>query len=208
MHTILINGSPRAKGNTRLALDTMAVELEKQGISTEIIHIGKEALRGCIACNYCKTSPDHHCVFKDDILNEVADKLRKADGMIFGAPTYYAGIAGTMKCFMDRLFYTSSDYFRFKVASSVAVVRRTGGLDTLHQLQNFLALGETITPTSQYWMVGYGMDRGELEQDIEGMQTIKKNAKAFAWVLKATEAGKKNIPLPENEEHQFMNFIH
>lgn len=207
MRVILINGSPRPAGNTRLALDTMAAELQSEGIETELVQVGNQAIHGCIACGYCRTSADHRCVFKDDLVNETAQKLREADGFILGAPTYYAGIAGAMKCFLDRVFYTSSSYFRFKVASGVAVVRRCGGLDTLHQLNNFLGLGETITPPSQYWLVGYGMDKGELAQDAEGMQTLRKHARAFAWLLKAVDAGKKTIPLPPDEEKTFTNFI-
>lgn len=207
MRVVLINGSPRAEGNTKLALDTMANIFEKEGIETEIIQVGGKPIHGCIACGYCGRSPDNRCVFKDDLVNETAEKMREADGFIIASPTYYAGIAGAMKCFLDRVFYTSSTYFRYKVASAVAVVRRTGGLDTLHQLQNFLALSETITPPSQYWMVGYGTDKGELAQDDEGMQTIRKQADAFAWLLKVVEQGKKSVPLPPNEERIFTNFI-
>lgn len=208
MHVVLINGSPRAKGNTRLALDTIADELEREGIETEIIHVGGEPIHGCIACGYCGRSENHRCVFKDDLVNDTAEKMRQADGFILGSPTYYAGIAGSMKCFLDRVFYTSSSYFSYKVASAVAVVRRTGGLDTLHQLHNYLGLAETVMPSSQYWTVGYGMDKGELEQDGEGMQTIRKHAKAFAWLLKVVDAGKQSIPLPPKEDHLFTNFIH
>lgn len=207
MHVVLINGSPRAAGNTRLALDTMAEELKQEGIETEIVHVGGQLIHGCIACGYCETSKDHRCVFKDDPVNETAEKLRQADGFILGAPTYYGGVAGAMKCFLDRVFYTSSGYFSYKVASAVAVVRRTGGQGTLHQLQNYLALGETITPPSQYWTVGYGTDKGELAEDSEGMQTIRKHARAFAWLLKAVDAGKKTVPLPPKEEHIYTNFI-
>lgn len=207
MKVVLINGSPRAAGNTRLALDTMAEIFQKEGIETEIIQVGGEKIHGCIACNYCATSADHRCVFKDDLVNEVAEKLRQADGFVLGSPTYCAGIAGGMKCFLDRVFYTSSSYFRFKVASGVAVVRRCGGLDTLHQLENFLGLGETITPPTQYWTVGYGCEKGELTQDQEGMQTIQKHARAFAWLLKVVDAGKKSIPLPPEEEKMYTNFI-
>ncbi|MFT8887691.1 MAG: flavodoxin family protein [Ethanoligenens sp.] len=207
MRVILINGSPRVSGNTSLALDTMAGELKKEEIETEIVHVGGQLIHGCIACGYCETSKDHHCVFKDDPVNETAEKMRQADGFILGAPTYYAGIAGTMKSFLDRVFYTSSSYFSYKVASAVAVVRRTGGLDTLHQLQNYLALGETVTPSSQYWMVGYGTDKGELAKDGEGMQTIRKHARAFAWLLKVIDSGKQSIPLPPEEDRVITNFI-
>lgn len=207
MHVLLLNGSPRAAGNTRLALDTIASVLHAQGIETETVQAGNQTAHGCIACNYCQTSPGHRCVFKDDIVNATAQKMREADGFIIGSPTYYAGIAGTLKCFLDRVFYTSSSYFRFKVASGVTVVRRCGGLDALQQIQNYLGLGQTVTPPSQYWTVGYGADKGELAQDEEGMQTLRKHAAAFAWLLKVVDAGKKAHPLPPDEEKLYTNFI-
>lgn len=207
MKIILINGSPRKDGNTSKALEVMEEELKKQGIETENIQIGHLKIHGCIGCGYCGTSEDNQCVFKEDIVNETAKKMRKADGFILATPTYYAGIAGTMKSFLDRVFFTSSDYFKYKVATSIAVVRRAGGVDAVHQLNNYLNLAEVIIPPSQYWTVAYGMDKGEVVGDQEGIQTLRKNAKSMAWVLKAIEVGKEKIPMPENEGHTMTNFI-
>ena len=169
MNVIAINGSPRANGNTAMALKAMTDELEQQGIQTETIQIGKLNIRGCIACGHCKTSEGNRCVFADDCVNEIAQKLREADGFILGCPTYYAGIPGTMKSFLDRVFYTSSRYFRLKVATSCAVVRRAGGVDVIHQLNNYLNLAQTVIPPSQYWTIAYGRDKGEVAGDGEGM---------------------------------------
>lgn len=207
MKVIALNGSPHKNGNTYQALRIMADELEKEGIETEIISIGGQNIHGCIACGYCATSENNQCVFKNDCVNEVVAKMKEADGFILGSPTYYAGIAGTMKAFLDRAFYSSSSYFRYKVATSVATVRRAGGVDVMHQLNNYLNLAETILPPSQYWTIGYGAAEGEVQQDGEGLQTLRKNARAMAWLLKVTEEGKKNIPVPQNEEHIFTNFI-
>ncbi len=207
MRVIAINGSPRKGGNTSYALKVMTDELEKQGIETETIQIGQQEIHGCIACGHCSSSEDHLCVFKNDPVNEIAEKMRNADGFILGAPTYYAGIAGTMKAFLDRVFYTSSGYFKYKVATSVTAVRRAGGVDTIHQLNNYLNLAETVIPPSQYWTVGYGTAKGEVEQDGEGIQTLRKNARAMAWLLKVVDAGKDTIPLPEAEARVRTNFI-
>jgi len=133
--------------------------------------------------------------------------MREADGFILGSPTYYAGIAGTMKAFLDRVFFTSSDYFKYKVATSISVVRRAGGVDVVHQLNNYLNLAQTVMPPSQYWTVAYGMDKGEIIQDEEGIQTIRKNARSMAWLLKIIDAGKENIPVPAEEDHVMTNFI-
>lgn len=207
MKVIAINGSPHKNGNTAQALRLMADELEREGIVVEIIQIGHKSIHGCIGCGHCFSSEDHQCVFKDDVLNEVAGKMREADGFILGSPTYYAGIAGTMKSFLDRAFYTSSRYFKYKVATSVAVVRRAGGVDVVHQLNNYLNLAQTVTPPSQYWTVGYGRKEGEVMQDGEGIQTLRKNARAMAWLLKVIDASQGTIPLPIEEERVMTNFI-
>ena len=207
MKVIAINGSPRKDGNTAAALKMMSEELEKENIDVEIIHIGGENIRGCKGCFYCTASENNQCVIKDDPVNEIALKMREADGLILGSPTYYAGISGTMKCFLDRVFFTSSRYFKYKVGTSVAVVRRAGGVDVTHQLDNFLNLSEIITPPSQYWMIGYGREKGEVLQDGEGTQTLRKNARAMAWLLKVVAAGKESVPLPEDEPRVMTNFI-
>jgi multimeric flavodoxin WrbA len=207
MKVIAINGSPRKNGNTDQALKIMTDELEQQRIEVEIIQIGHLDIHGCIHCGYCWTSEGNHCVFKNDIVNETAKKMREADGFILGSPTYYAGIAGTMKAFLDRVFFTSSGYFKYKVATSISVVRRAGGVDVVHQLNNYLNLAQTVMPPSQYWTVAYGMDKGEIIKDEEGIQTIRKNARSMAWLLKIIEAEKENIPAPVEEDHVMTNFI-
>ncbi|WP_338626823.1 flavodoxin family protein [Clostridium baratii] len=207
MKVIAINGSPRKNGNTSQALKIMADELEGQGIEVEIIQIGHLNIRGCIGCGYCRTSEENQCVFKDDIVNDVAKKMREADGFILASPTYYAGIAGTMKAFLDRVFYTSSKYFKYKVTTSISVVRRAGGVDVVHQLNNYLNLAQTVMPPSQYWTIAYGLAKGEVIQDKEGIQTIRKNARSMAWLLNIIDAGKEKIPAPVDEDHVMTNFI-
>lgn len=207
MKVIAINGSPRKNGNTSQALKIMADELEEQGIEVEIIQIGHLNIHGCIGCGYCRTSADNQCVFKDDIVNDIAKKMREADGFILASPTYYAGIAGTMKAFLDRVFYTSSKYFKYKVATSISVVRRAGGVDVVHQLNNYLNLAQTVMPPSQYWTIAYGLAKGEVIQDKEGIQTIRKNARSMAWLLNIIDAGKEKIPAPVDEDHVMTNFI-
>lgn len=207
MKVIAINGSPRVNGNTTLALKVMTDELERQGIETETIQIGNRSIHGCIACGHCAKSEDNRCIFAEDCVNDVAQKMREADGFILGCPTYYAGIPGTMKSFLDRVFYSSTRYFRLKVATSAAVVRRAGGVDVVHQLNNYLNLAQTVIPPSQYWTIAYGRDKGEAEGDAEGMQTLLKNARSMAWLLKLIEAGKDTVPLPENEQRVMTNFI-
>jgi len=207
MKVIGINGSPNKNGNTARALELMADKLRHEGIDTEIIHAGSLLVHGCTGCGYCFKSSLNQCIFKDDAVNDTALKMRDADGLILGSPTYYAGIAGTMKSFLDRVFFTSSRYFRYKVGTSVSAVRRAGGVDTVHQLNNYFNLAEMITVPSQYWTIAYGLNEGEILKDGEGIQTLQKNAMAMAWLLKVIDEGKKNIPLPPESERVFTNFI-
>lgn len=207
MKVIAINGSPRKGGNTSQGLKVMTDELEKQGIEVETIQIGHLDIHGCIGCGYCGSSEGNQCVFKEDIVNELSDKMGEADGFILASPTYYAGIAGTMKAFLDRAFYSRSSRFKYKVATSMVAVRRSGGVDVMHQLNNYLNLAETVLPPSQYWTVAHGLDKGEIMQDEEGIQTLRKNANAMAWLLKLIDAGKETVPFPERERRAFMNFI-
>jgi multimeric flavodoxin WrbA len=207
MKVVAINGSPCAGGNTAQALGWMTDELGRQGIETETVQIGQLAIHGCTGCGYCRTSMENQCVFRDDPVNEVARKMRQADGFILGCPVYYAGIPGAMKCFLDRIFYSSTPYFRFKVATGVAVARRAGGVDVVHQLDNYLNLAQMVIAPSQYWAIAYGRDAGEVAGDGEGEQTLRKNARAMAWLLRLIEAGKGKVPLPEDEKRVMTNFI-
>lgn len=209
MKIIAVNGSPRPNGNTASALKLMAEILEKEGISVEIIQPGRENVRGCTACNQCMKSPDRLCALKSDtIVNESSLKMRAADGIILASPTYYAGIAGGMKSFLDRVFYSSSSFFRLKVGAAVGVTRRAGAVETVQQLTNFLNLAEMVIAPSHYWTIAYGANQDEMLQDAEGVQTLEKCAANMAWLLKLIEAGKGNVPFPENPEKRMRtNFI-
>lgn len=210
MKIIAVNGSPKANGNTALALNIMAAELEKEGILVEHVHIGNKLIHGCIGCAYCFSSQNHMCVFKDDGVNEIILKMRQADGIILGSPTYYGGVAGTMKCFLDRAFYTNSAVgsYKNKVAATVIAVRRAGGVDAHNQLHHYLNLAEMIIAPTQYWAIAYGMAPDEINQDAEGVQTIKRNAQSMAWLMKCLEAGKEKVPSAIREDGRaFTNFI-
>ena len=207
MKVIAINGSPHKNGNTTLFLQLMADELKAEGIDTEIVQVGDKLLHGCIACGHCGSSEDNLCVFKDDLVNETSLKMRAADGIILAAPTYYAGIPGAMKAFLDRVFYSSSRYFSYKVGAVATVVRRAGGVDVVHQLNNYFNLSQTVSPPSQYWTAAYGRAPGEVLQDAEGIQTIRRNARGIAWLLKVIDASKGSIPLPKDEPRAWTHFI-
>ncbi len=209
MRVVGINGSPRKDGNTFLALEEMSNQLKKEGIQVEIVHVGADSIRGCVGCGYCTTSEENLCVFQDDIVNETIQKLREADGIIFGSPTYYAGIAGTMKSFLDRVFFTNSaaQKFKHKIGTSVGIARRAGAVDVVHQLNNYFLLAEMVVPQSQYWNIAFGLKKGEVLEDLEGMQTLRKNASAMAWLLKMKESTEGSVKLPLREDRVATHFI-
>ncbi|MDR1916029.1 MAG: flavodoxin family protein [Synergistaceae bacterium] len=209
MKAVALNGSPHKDGNTAMALAAMADVLRSEGIETEILQIGGQMFRGCVGCGGCHSSDKNMCVFKEDVFADAVLKMREADGIILGAPTYYSGIPGDMKNFLDRAFYSSSSYFKYKVGTVAAITRRAGAVNVASQLMNFFNLAETVTPPSQYWMIAYGMERGEVLKDDEGMQTLRKNARAMAWLIKVIDASRGKIPLPSTTEERrvFTNFI-
>ncbi|MGE5432970.1 MAG: flavodoxin family protein [Syntrophomonadaceae bacterium] len=210
MKVIAVNGSPRADGNTFHALNMVGDELKAGGIDFEILHIGHKTIHGCLGCGKCSKNKDEKCSIKTDDLNDYIQKLKEADGILIGSPVYYSGIAGTMKCFLDRVFYVSGsngNLFRHKVAGAVTAVRRTGGSATLDSLYHYLTYSEMILATANYWNVIHGRNEGEALQDTEGSQIMSVLGKNMAWILKMKEAASCSVTPPEKQKKVSMNFI-
>ncbi|MTI69894.1 MAG: flavodoxin family protein [Firmicutes bacterium] len=210
MKVLAFNGSPNKSGNTYHAIKIVADELKKEDIETEIIHVGKKSIKGCIACGKCSKNKDEKCVITDDKVNEWIQMMKKADGIILGSPVHYSSIAGTMKSFLDRAFLVTSvndGMLRHKVGASVVAVRRSGGLPTFDQLNNYINYSEMVIPTSNYWNVIHGTSPQEALHDEEGKQIMRILGKNMAWLLRILENGKNKIKTPELEEKVFTNFI-
>lgn len=209
MKVVAFNGSPKKEGNTYLAIKIVANELEKEGIEVEIIHVGDKNIRGCLACNMCAKNKNERCAIDDEV-NDWIQKIKNADGVIFASPVHYASIAATMKAFLDRAFYVASSnggLFRHKVGAALVTVRRSGGVTTFNQLNNYLNYAEMLIPTTNYWNVIHGASPGEVMQDEEGIQIMRVLGKNMAWLLKLVENGKGKIDEPEKEPKVFTNFI-
>lgn len=204
MKVVAINGSPKPKGNTYMALKTVCDELEKQGIETEIINVGNMEIKGCIGCGRCK---DKHCIFSGEELRGIFDKIHAADGLMVGSPVYYSGIAGTMKCFLDRLFYSARGSLRLKVGASVVAVRRSGGVATFDQLNHYFLISEMLIAPSFYWNVIHGTAPGEVTQDGEGMCVLRDLANNMAWMLKIKEYSSNELPAPTPMPREYTNFV-
>ena len=210
MKTVAFNGSPNKNGNTYHAIQMVADELEKAGVETEILHVGNKAIRGCLACGQCVKKKNEQCVQVDDEVNEWIQKMKLADGIILGSPVHFSAIGGTMKSFLDRVFYVTgvnNSMLRHKVGAAVVAVRRSGGLPTFNQLNNFLCYAEMLLPTSNYWNVIHGTRPGEATQDEEGRQIMGTLGRNMAWLMKLVEHGKGTIAPPERQSKIYMNFI-
>lgn len=209
MKIVAFNGSPKKEGNTYHAIKMVAEELEKEGLEVEVIHVGNKAIRGCLACNGCVRNQNEKCVIDDEV-NGWIQKMKEADGIIFGSPVHYASVGATMKSFLDRAIYVTSvnkSMLRHKVGAAVVAVRRSGGVPTFDMLNNYINYCEMLMPTSNYWNVIHGTAPGEVEGDEEGKQIMRVLGKNMAWLMKLVEFGKGKIDEPEKEEKVFTNFI-
>ncbi|WP_282035674.1 flavodoxin family protein [Saccharicrinis aurantiacus] len=210
MKVVAINGSPHKKGNTYHAINIVFNELEKEGIETEIIHVGHKAISSCIACGMCAKNQDEKCIIKGDDVNYWIQKMKEADGILLGSPVHYASLGGNLKSFLDRAFYVAGankSFFRHKVGASVVAVRRSGGLPTFNELNNYLSYCEMLIPTSCYWNVIHGTKPGDALEDKEGVQIMRVLGKNMAWLMKLVEAGKSTVKEPEKEEKEWTSFI-
>ena len=204
MKVLLFNGSPHINGCTFTALSEVANVLNKEGIETEIIHIGNKELRGCIGCYTCKTNGK--CVF-DDLVNEIAPKFQECDGVIIGSPVYYASANGTLISFLDRLFFSTHFDKRMKVGASVVSARRGGCSATFDELNKYFTINGMPVASSQYWNMVHGYTPDDVRKDEEGLQTMRTLGKNMAFLIKSIAIGKEKFGLPEKEEPKRTNFV-
>lgn len=206
MKVLLFNGSSNANGCTFTALNEIAKTINESGIETEILQIGAKPLRDCIGCNKCNNAM--RCIFSDDIVNEWIEKVRTADGYIFGTPVYYAHPTGRILSAMDRLFYAAGNYFIHKPGAAIASARRSGTTATLDAITKYFSLEQMSVASSTYWNKVHGNTPAEIMQDVEGMQTMRNSGRNMAWLLKYIDSGKQfGIKLPIAEKHAQTNFI-
>ena len=205
MKVLLINGSPNEHGCTYTALSETAETLQKHGIDTEILYLGKKPVAGCIACGKCRETGK--CVF-DDKVNEVIDKLDSIDAIVVGSPVYYAGPSGQLTAFLDRLFYSGGGRMAGKLGASVVSCRRGGASAAFDRLNKYFTISSMPVVSSQYWNQVHGFTPEDVRKDGEGLQTMRTLGENMAWLLKCIEAGcEKSISLPEYEERIATHFI-
>jgi multimeric flavodoxin WrbA len=203
MKVLLVNGSPNAEGCTYTALKEVAGQLDKNEIETEIFHIGKKAVQGCIACGKC--SELGRCVFKDDLYNELLELVKTADGIVVGSPVYYAGPNGSLCAILDRIFYSAGAHLTNKPSAAVVSCRRGGASSTFDRLNKYFTINQMPVVTSQYWNSVHGFTPEDVKKDLEGLQTMRTLGNNMAWMLKTISDSK--YSLPKREEWTPTHFI-
>lgn len=198
MKVLILNGSPKAAGNTAIALREVEKTLQLHGIETEWIHVGHLPIHGCIACNKCWTTGT--CSFHD-IVNEISEKMRNAEGLLIGSPVYFASPNSTLLALLDRLFYSNlHSNWTMKVGASVSIARRGGATATMDVLNKyFLKTNMPVVP-SQYWSIAHGTIPNEVNQDEEGMQTMRQLGQNMAFLIKSIRLGVEKFGSPKIQE--------
>ena len=204
LHVLLLNGSPRANGNTSIALKELENTFHAQGVETETVLLGNQDIRGCIACYSCKKNGK--CIF-DDIVNELAPKFEASDGLVIASPVYFASANATLIACLDRLFYSSHFDKTMKVGASVVCARRGGCSATFDELNKYFTISNMPVASSQYWNSIHGRLPGEAEMDEEGKQTMRVLARNMTFLMKSIALGKEKFGLPKTEQRVSTNFI-
>ena len=204
MKVLMINGSPRANGNTYVAFREMEKIFKEEGIETEVLHIGNKDIRSCIACGGC--AEKGRCVF-DDIVNEIAPKFEACDGLVVGSPVYYASANATLVALLTRLFYSTHFDKTMKVGAAVVAARRGGLSSTFDELNKFFTISGMPVASGQYWNSIHGGAPGEAEQDAEGLQIMRTLARNMAFLMKSIALGKDAYGIPQREPFERTNFI-
>jgi multimeric flavodoxin WrbA len=191
MKVVAINGSPRKNGNTAMLIDTVLVELSKEGIETEQVQLGGKKIHGCTACMKCFENLNKRCVIENDILNELVNKMVEADGIIIGSPTYFANVSSEVKALIDRagmVAIANGHMLKRKVGAAVVAVRRAGATNAFDAINKFFFINQIIVPGSVYWNMGFGLGEQEVKGDEEGINTMKILGENMAWLLKKINA--------------------
>ena len=186
MNVVAICGSARRNGNTAMLARTVLTELEPAGIETELVQLAGKEIRGCLACRKCFEKKDRRCSGRDDDVNGLIEKMIAADGILLASPTYFADLSSEMKALIDRAGYVAKaneDLFKHKVGAAVVAARRAGAIHAFDSMNHFFFISQMIVPGSSYWNLGFGLDKGDVEKDEEGLRTMKQLGKNMAWLL-------------------------
>lgn len=198
MYALAVNGSPRKKGNTEYLLKAVLAPLSESGWETEFVQLGGKDIRGCKACNKCFEKQNKRCVIKDDDFNEIMEKMIRADAIILGSPTYFTDVSAEIKALLDRSGYVSfanGRLFAGKIGAAVIAVRRGGGTHAYDSINHMYLMSQMIVPGSTYWNLGFGLNKGEVADDAEGMANMRNLGATIAWMGKVMAPHKDSFPV-------------
>ena len=190
MKVIAFNGSPRKGGNTETLINFVLEELKKEGVEPEFYQLGGQKIRGCTACFGCFKNKDKRCVVKDDVLNDCVEKMIDADGIILGSPTYFTDVTAEVKALIDRsglVAVANGGLFRHKIGAAVVAVRRGGGVHVFDSINHLFQMSQMFVVGSTYWNLGFGLEKGEVNKDEEGIRNMKDLGGSMAFLLKRSE---------------------
>jgi len=184
MKVIGFNGSPRKDGNTATLMSYLLREIEKEGIETELIPLSAKAIHGCIACYKCFENKDQRCAVKKDAANEYIEKMKTAQGIILGSPSYFQDVTAETKALIDRAGFVglaNGRMYKNKIGASISCFRRTGGLHTVETMNHFFLSNEFIIAGRA---MSVARDKGDVEKDEEGIQSAQTLGQRIAWIAK------------------------
>ena len=204
MKVLLVNGSPHKEGCTFTALSEVAGALKNNGVESEIFWIGNRAVQGCIGCWKCRET-GNGCVFKEKLYTDFVEKMKESDGLVIGAPVYYAGPPGSLCAILDRVFFSATECFLHKPAACAVNCRRGGASATFDRLNKYFTICQMPVVSSQYWNSTHGFMPDEVRRDLEGLQTMRTLGNNMAHLLKSLSQG--GVPLPQQEPRVSTNFI-
>ena len=187
MKVIAINGSARKNGNTSILIEKVFEPLRENGIECEQVQLAGHEVHGCKACYKCSTKKNKRCSFEGDIVNECIGKMSEADGIILGSPVYVTDVSSEMKALIDRTCLVSrsnGSFLRRKIGAAVMAERRGGAVHAFDTLNHFFTISEMIVVGSNYWNFAFGLEKGDVIKDKEGMETMKILGENMAWLLK------------------------
>lgn len=197
MYVLAVNGSPRKGGNTEILLKQALAPLKDAGWDTELVKIGGKPIRGCLACGKCFEKKNMRCAQDKDMFNEVMEKMLRADAMLLGSPTYFADVSSEMKALMDRSGYVSianGRAFKGKIGAAVVAVRRAGAVHVFDTINHMFMISQMIVPGSTYWNMGYGLDKGDVKSDGEGLANMTNLGQTIAWLGKCIKPHLESFP--------------
>lgn len=187
MKVLAINGSARKDGNTADLIKEVFTVLKNENIDCEMIQLSGKTIYGCAACDQCYVNKDGKCVQKNDMVNEIIDKMKKADGILLASPTYFSNVSAEIKALIDRagrVGRANNTMFKNKVGAAIVSVRRAGAIHAFNSINHFFFIEEMIVPGSCYWNIGIGKEKGDVKEDEEGLKTMKTLGEKMAWLMK------------------------